>query len=478
MGGAVKARPAVPRPAVPRARRLRRRSSPPYRLPMPVWDEPLVLAELRWAALRPSSRGYRDTDPAGLLGTSSDLLNGRRAVLDWLDELAARCHADGVVSAEELAAWQARLHGRRTDTKPTTGRERVGRVARAVAARLPSTGPDLTAPRPLLLVPPGHRRAAPQRGVESPRSNAERQATYRRRRAAEAARATQAPDLSTRRERLLVPVPGQTEAVTAARLHADDALRGGTARDAAEALRTLYEVLNDQDQLDASTAARWSAELLPQGSLAAYEMYNADLGVIARHDALAVGRQPVWAKASLDRAYALVDRRSLDPAAARLLAIRNAERLAHTVVLKTAREGPRPDVPTWSADLRRSERDVRALTTAVLDGRLADVDPGWQAVVLQRRMELALIHRRPADVGEAARHAREVIVEHGTAMPPLRLAQLHRLRARCAQTVGAFTVARHSLEQGFVFAQGIPGQLRQLVEVNARLPQSMRLPVS
>ena len=445
---------------------------------MPVWDGSMVLAELRWAVLRPSSRGYLDTDPAGLLGTSGDLVNGRRAVLDWLDEIAARCHRDGSVSSQELAEWRARLQRRRTGTAATTRSERVGRVARAVAATLPTVGPELTAPRPLLLVPPGQQRAAPQRGVGGPRSNSQRQDDLRRRREAEAAVAAQAPGWSMRQVRLLVPVAGQPAAVTAARLRAGDALRGGTAGDAATALRTLYEVLNDQDQLDASTAARWSAELLPPRSLTAYEMYNADLGVIARHDALAVGRQPVWAKESLNRAYALVDRRALSPAAVHLLQIRNAERLAHTVVLKARREGPRPDLPTWSADLRHSERDVHELTAAVLDSRLADVDPGWQAVVLQRRMELALVYRRPADVAEAARHAQEVIVEHGTAMPPLRLAQLHRLRAACALTSRAFDVARQSLGQGFGFAQGIPGQLRQLAEVNARLPQSMRVPVS
>jgi hypothetical protein len=214
-------------------------------------------------------------------------------------------------------------------------------------------------------------------------------------------------------------------------------------------------------------------------------MYNADLGVLVRHRELALTGQVALAMDTMRLARRTIDTASLSPEGSALLEIRHVERVAHTLVTRREVRGE----ILRSRDVQTSDRQVRQLTRLVLEGRLEGVDPGWLAVVLQRRIELALLQLDPnvvpgsvmqardpvSDLRLAERQAGEVIRDLGGILPGLRLAQLHRLRAEAGRRLHDWELAERSLRLGLRHARGLPGQLAKLAKVNGGLPPGIRL---
>jgi hypothetical protein len=447
--------------------------------PMTRWTVELVLAELRWATLKPTSRRFNDQDPAGLVGTAVDVSAARAAITDWLLDIATECHGAATISTAGLTAWKARL-GYTADAGPaSTRRVRVHRVAAAVAEALHRPTPRIVAPRPILRLNSAYRVSAvgllPERMLPSsstqplraafPQGGAERQRCYRRRLAERFERARDEYQVSLHRTEVLTPHPGEHVSMISARLLAREAIDGGTAFDAAVALRDLYEVLNNREDIGAATAARWSAELFANDPVSSYFMFNAELGVVVRHIESAVGQQVDWANRTMQAAFRELNLRDMPAALAYTIVIRHTERFAHTVLTRNRVNGFPLNREHW----RHSHDEIFALTRRALDGELVDTDPGWQSVVLQRYLELVivglgngLVSGGPGELVRSVQATDQLLREYGGVLPALRLAQLHRLRARAGVVLRVPDLIAYSLELGKFHGQEFPGQLVQL----------------
>lgn len=439
---------------------------------MPVWTRDLVLAEARWAARSPLSDGYREADPAGLLGPADDWTEGRALIAAWLCDQAYEAARLGNVSAAVLRSWLERIQRPQGARSTSTTRNHLQKMATALAIQLADgRTPGPAVPGRSFARPPQQRRAS-TRPDSMPSTSAARQRRYRGRLLAVAAATGQALG---RREDLFIPRSDDAPSIIAAREEARQALLYGYRTDLALALERLAVVLNDVDDPMAAVAGRWSAESFEAGSLPSYLMHNMTLGVVARHPRLARGPQREWAAVAANTALrAVLSGRSVDMASD-ALKIRHYERSAQLVLDAQRVNG----LPLNTVGWRIVSHRIDELYRRALNDRLHEVPAEWRAVLFYRQFQLNIAGFLAGSV-DACR-LRGIVAEAGQLVDslrcdllPLRRAQLYRERARALVLLGDDSQAAEAVLCGFGECVDLPGQQRYLRELAGILDRRAR----